>query len=130
MFAHGQVTQQQLQGLRILLVEDNFLIASYLRRLLLEWGCEVIGPAPTSDEGVRLVETSAIDGAILDINLIGGNSVPVAEALLERGRPFIFITGYGSPGFLPASLTEVKRLIKPIDERALELVMRDEFVLN
>jgi DNA-binding response OmpR family regulator len=119
--------QPDMDGLRILLVEDNFLIASFLQRLLLEWGCEVIGPAPSVAQGEMLATSERLDGAILDINIVGGNSIPVAALLKERGCPLVFITGYGSPYGLPADLKDITRLTKPIDERTLQEVIRDEF---
>lgn len=119
-------TGSMLQGRRILLVEDNYLIALSIQRLLLEWGCEVIGPAPSVHEGMRLAG-QPLDGAILDINIVGGTSMPVADLLQKRGCPVVFITGYGSPAGVPDSLAETKRITKPIDERELELAVREEF---
>jgi DNA-binding NtrC family response regulator len=122
----GQSENVNLSGLRILVVEDNFLIASLLKRMLTNWGCQVIGPVPTLNEGKRLAETESLSGAILDINIVGGNSVPIAAALQDRGCPFIFITGYGSPKTLPAPLREVTRLDKPIDEFVLQATLAHE----
>jgi DNA-binding response OmpR family regulator len=120
--------QPDMDGLRILLVEDNFLIASFLQRLLNDWGCQVIGPAPSVTQGRQLASTEQLDGAILDINIVGGDSIPVASVLQQRGCPVIFITGYGSPPGLPPSLTEIKRITKPIDEDVLQELIRAQFV--
>jgi DNA-binding NarL/FixJ family response regulator len=119
-----------LSGLRILLVEDNFLIAAYLKRLLVAWGAEVIGPAPSVEEGHQLAEREALNGAILDINIIGGNSVAIAQRLEARDTPYFFITGYGSPQGIPETMKRRTRLKKPIDEAALQAVIRNEFVRN
>lgn len=121
-------TSHDLVGLRILLVEDNFLIAGSIRRLLAEWGCIVVGPAASVQDGLKHVEDDQINGAILDINIHGGNSVPIAEALRARSIPFIFMTGYGSPMGLPPSLAGVPRVNKPIKASALEAVLLAEFV--
>jgi DNA-binding NtrC family response regulator len=122
--------QDRLTGLRILLVEDNFLIATYLKRLLTTWGVDVVGPAPSVDEASQLAEDHRLSGAILDVNIVGGNSVPVAAKLQARGLPFFFITGYGSPLGLPETMSHRPRLNKPIDERKLQTTIRNEFALT
>ncbi len=119
---------ESLAGLRILVVEDNFLIASSLQRTLMSWGCTVVGPAPSVQEAVRLAMTEAVDGAILDINVKGGVSAPVAEALRRRGLPLFFITGYASPQMLPAQFKTIPRLHKPIDREELKSAMMDMFL--
>lgn len=117
-----------LSGLRILLVEDNFLVAHMLKCILGEMGCEVVGPAPTLEQGLELAQDETLAGAILDINIIGGTSVPIAETLQRRRTPFFFITGYASPQMLPQKLTHVRKVNKPIDEHSLESAMSLEFV--
>lgn len=123
-------TKPDFAGLRVLLVEDNFLIAAYLSRLLTSWGINVVGPAPSLAEGQKLADGEQLSGAILDVNIIGGNSVPIAQQLAERGCPFFFITGYGSPQALPASMRARPRLNKPIDEAVLHETVSNEFLLN
>jgi DNA-binding NtrC family response regulator len=117
----------RLAGMRILLVEDNFLIATYLKRLLMSWGVDVVGPAPSVNEAQQLAEVKDLSGAILDVNIVGGNSVPVAAKLQARGLPFFFITGYGSPLGLPEAMSTRPRLNKPIDERKLQTTIQNEF---
>lgn len=117
-------------GLKILLVEDNFLVAHMIKSRLLEMGCEVAGPAPTLEQGLMLAREATLSGAILDINIIGGTSVPIAEILQQRRIPFFFISGYASPQMLPQSLTHVRKLPKPVDERSLERAMSREFSLD
>lgn len=87
-----------LQGLRILIVEDEAIIASFLEDALLDLGCEVIGPALTMEDALRLAREAAIDGAGLDINIAGEKSYAVADILAARGLPFVFMTGYGKAG--------------------------------
>jgi DNA-binding NtrC family response regulator len=123
----AEILRRGLQGMRILLVEDNFLVATHLKRLLSTWGCEVVGPAPSVMEAAILAGSETFSGAILDINIIGGSSMSVAEALQQKGCPFFFITGYGSPQGLPDSLKAVTRLNKPIDASTLESTCLLEF---
>ena len=119
-----------LKGRRILVVEDNYLIALMIRRLLVDWGCEVVGPLASLDEAAAAVEHEPLDGAILDINILGGSSAPIALKLQARGTPFFFVTGYGSPKGLPAALARVERLNKPISVGALEVTVRKAFALS
>lgn len=108
-----------LAGLRVLLVEDDFMIAVRLQRMLAELGCIVVGPTSSVDEGVRLASNNEVDAAVLDINIRGGNSGPIAERLSELGRPFFFVTGYTSPHLLSDRLAGVRRLMKPVEGTAL-----------
>jgi len=66
-----------------------------LADFLADSGCTVAGPASSVDQGMRLVEQEAIDGAILDINLSGEMVFPLADDLAERSVPFVYVTGYG-----------------------------------
>lgn len=86
-----------LEGRRILVVEDDYLVALTVVELLEDVGAEVVGPVSTADEAVALVTAGdiAIDAAILDVNLDGETSFPVADALAERNVFFVFATGYG-----------------------------------
>jgi CheY-like chemotaxis protein len=86
-----------LTGLRVLVVEDEPVVAMCLEDILEELGCVTIGPASRLAEGLELAERGALDAAILDINLFGERSTPIAEALRARGVPFVFASGYGSP---------------------------------
>ncbi len=119
-----------LSGLRILVVEDNYLVASALQQHLEELDCTVVGPVPSLEEGMNIVQTQDIAGAILDINIIGGTSAPIAHRLREKNIPFFFITGYTSPRLLPDSLTDCCRLMKPIDEEVLERAVRREIAAD
>ena len=80
---------------RLLLVEDEWLIAGHLARVFKAAGAEVLGPAPSVGSALNLVGTAErIDAAVLDINLRGEMVFPVADALAARGVPFVFATGY------------------------------------
>src|SRR4051812_18956507 len=82
------------QRLRVLVVEDNLLIAETICDLLEDHGCAVLGPVPDLQQGLNLLEGERPDGALLDINLSGTLSFPLAAALEGQGVPFVFMTGY------------------------------------
>jgi CheY-like chemotaxis protein len=85
-----------LAGLRILIVEDEPIVAMCLEDMLDELGCVIIGPANRLSEGLSLAKGEMLDAAILDINLAGERSNAIAEALHARGIPFAFASGYGA----------------------------------
>lgn len=82
-----------LAGLRILVVEDEMMLAMSLQDLLELVDCEVV-KAPSIDRALALVGKEAIDGALLDVNLRGDRVYPVADELARRDTPFVFMTGY------------------------------------
>ncbi|MDB5693463.1 MAG: response regulator [Alphaproteobacteria bacterium] len=84
-----------LGGKRVLVVEDEAMVAMLIEDMLAELGCEVVGPAMRLEHALQLAETGAIDAAVLDINLGGVRSDPVADILERRGVPTLFVTGYG-----------------------------------
>ncbi|HRK95605.1 MAG TPA: response regulator [Rhodospirillales bacterium] len=84
-----------LAGRRILLVEDEFIVAAMLEDILTGLGAVVVGPAYRLGEGLRLAEEEAIDVAILDVNIEGERSDAIADALAARSIPFVLATGYG-----------------------------------
>ena len=88
----------QLAGKRILVVEDEALVAMLLEDILADFGCEVVGPAMRLDEGLELARMNGLDAAILDINLGGERSYPIADILDAKRVPLIFVTGYGHSG--------------------------------
>ena len=84
----------ELAGLRILVVEDESVVAFMLRELLTDRGVQVIGPAATVAAALELAESAELDAALLDVNLNGERSLPVAQALNRRGIPYVLATGY------------------------------------
>jgi DNA-binding response OmpR family regulator len=100
-----------LQGCKVLIVEDEFLVASLLQEILETAGCIVAGPIPRVAE-VDAADRDTYDAAILDINVAGYRIDPVADALSRRSVPFVFVTGY-STGALPAEYADRPRLCKP-----------------
>jgi DNA-binding LytR/AlgR family response regulator len=103
-------------ALRILVVDDEFLIATFLEEVLFDEGCEVVGPVGAVAPALALIEESGatLDGAFLDINLRGELVYPVADAIIARGVPFAFLTGYGPKGVDPRFGT-IPVLCKPFD---------------
>jgi DNA-binding response OmpR family regulator len=82
----------------VLIVEDEMLVAMNIEDMLLELGHEVAGIASRLAPGLALARDAAIDAAVLDVNLAGEPSFPIADLLEERGVPFLFATGYGVQG--------------------------------
>lgn len=93
--AAAPTPEGRLQGRRVLLAEDEALIAADLTAMLARAGCEVLGPGATLAEAQSLARSAGrIDAAVLDLNLLGDSSLPLAEALLARGVPVVVVTGY------------------------------------
>ena len=115
---------------RILLVEDNYLVASMLQQKLGSLGCDVVGPAPSVEKGIQLAQDQTLQGAILDINILGGTSAPIADVLTARNLPFVFITGYASPPSLPDAFEQVPRFAKPLDDALLITIVNNQFPRN
>ena len=92
------MTDTKLEGLRVLVVEDEMMVSMLIEDMLAELGCEVVGPASRLDEAMALAREAEVDCAVLDVNLGGQPIFPVADLLRERGRPFAFATGYGDAG--------------------------------
>jgi DNA-binding response OmpR family regulator len=107
---------------RILVVEDDLLLAETLSEHLLEWGFEPV-PAVSVDAALSLILESRIDAAFLDVRLRHELSYPVAYALRDRGIPFLFLTSYGRPDF-PPDLRSFPLIEKPFQLRALRAALR------
>jgi CheY-like chemotaxis protein len=84
-----------LAGKRILVVEDEYLVAAFIENALTELGAVVVGPVYRIKEGVSLAQDEDLDVAVLDVNLNEERSDPIAQTLRDRGIPFILATGYG-----------------------------------
>ena len=105
--------------LRVLVVEDETLIAIMIEEAFAELECEIVGPTGRLDTALRLANEGNFDAAILDVNIRGGKVYPVAELLVARGIPFVFASGYGDWA-LPETLRDRPRLMKPFTLSALE----------
>ena len=105
-----------LSGKCLLIVEDDYLVASDLTAALEEYGAAVVGPAGTVDQATRLLEENAqrINAAVLDVNLRGERTFGLADTLNERHIPFVFVTGY-APDSIPAPYLRSPRCDKPVD---------------
>ena len=105
---------ESLKGRRLLLVEDDFLIAYDFAESLRALGADVLGPVGNIDDALDLIaETPDIDGAVLDLNLGGEMSYPIADALAERSIPFVFTTGYDKAN-IAVRFAAVMRCEKPV----------------
>jgi len=109
----GSVAQFPLLGLRILLAEDDYLIAEDVARMLERRGADVVGPVSTVADASRLAVSAALDGAVLDVNLRGDMVWPVADMLRARHVPTVFLTGYGVAS-CPDRYGDLPWLSKPI----------------
>jgi CheY-like chemotaxis protein len=101
-----------LDGLRVLVVEDEYLVAVLIEEILESAGCIVTGPVARLPEALDAVDHIDFDAAVLDVNLAGERIDPVAQALSRRNVPFVFVTGYGE-GVLPREFAKRPRLCKP-----------------
>ncbi|HEV7226966.1 response regulator [Brevundimonas sp.] len=107
-----------LNDRRVLVVEDESLVAMLLETMLEDMGCATVGPASTVDEGLRLATQERLDAALLDVNVAGTPVFAVAEALEARGIPLVFSTGYGEGG-LPENWRGRPTVQKPFTEAVI-----------
>jgi CheY-like chemotaxis protein len=111
--ARSSKASMMMDGKRILVVEDEFLVAEDLHFALKNTGARVLGPVGVIAEGLRLLDASPdVEGAVLDINLGGIMAYPIAEKLLDRNIPFIFTTAY-DPEDVPERFCNIKFCQKP-----------------
>ena len=110
-----------LAGSRLLLVEDEAIVAMMIEDQLTDLGCVVVSVVASVSEGLAAIDrkSSALDAAVLDVNLGNEKVYPVAERLKERGIPFIFSTGYGLAGIAPG-FAGIPALANPFGSKALE----------
>lgn len=102
-----------LAGRRLLVVEDEFFVAEHIAMLLEDFGCDVLGPVGTIEQALDMVAGGGLDGALLDANLDGNSSAPIAAALQTASIPFVVVTGYGALKLDDDILDSAPRLIKP-----------------
>jgi len=115
------------RGLRVLVAEDNLLIGEFIRQILIDLECTVIGPLDDVEEVLRTIQASDLDGALLDVQLGEASIYPAASELALRGIPFILATGRGSLADLPALLASAPILTKPFGVPQLEAIMGSTF---
>ena len=114
-----------LSGLRVLVVEDELIIAMELENLLRRLGCIELEAVPTIQQALRVLESELPDFAVLDVNLNGQRVTPMAEALREHGVPFVLVTGYGSERLPEKALQDVPCLRKPVNGSQLARAISD-----
>ena len=130
---NGRMSRQEasrtgLSGSSILVAEDDPLIAAELQDLLASEGAEVMGPVPTVRAAMAVIGAATLDIAVLDVNLRGASSAPVADALRAAAVPFVLVTGYAGHLLDDACLRDVPMLAKPV--RANELIALLEVALT
>jgi two-component sensor histidine kinase/CheY-like chemotaxis protein len=108
-----------LPSQRIMIVEDEALVAMILEDQLEELGISIVATCASVSEAMKAIEKSAPEAAILDVNLGGQLVYPVADRLIDRGIPFVFVTGYGRES-VDQRYSFVKVLEKPVERQALE----------
>lgn len=124
------LTTSRFAGLRILVVEDEFLVALALQDMLTDFGCTVVGPHSTIEEASAAAETEPLDGALLDIDIRGQPIDPVVERLTRRGIPLVLCSGHAErpgedgPGARHAGLP---RIVKPYGPEAVRQAMEAAF---
>lgn len=107
---------------RVFIVEDEFMLVMLLEELLPTLGYAVAGTAASVEQALAELEANEIDLAVVDVNLAGNESFPVADALRERGIPFLFTTGYGQHG-LPERFADAPVLAKPYRRHDIEAAL-------
>ncbi len=113
--------EARLRNCRILVAEDEYLLAEEMREGLEDSGALVLGPAATVEQALHLIAAEAkIDAAVLDVNLRNKEIYPAVDALVERGVPTVLTTGYG-PSEIPERFRHVPRCEKPVN---MKLVRR------
>jgi CheY-like chemotaxis protein len=117
------MNETNIPELRVLVVEDEALIAMLVEDMLLGLGCTMLGPAADTVAALSMVQELEYDVAILDVNLGGERTTPVAEELHARGVPFIFATGYGASG-IDARFKDRPVLTKPFRDADLASALR------
>lgn len=113
------MTCGRLTGLRVMIVEDELLVAMLIEDSLVDEGCIIIGPFSNVAAAMDAIGTASIDVAVLDVNLRGEKVYPVALRLAQQGTPFLLLSGYGEEA-IPPEHPEWEAFSKPF--RAGELV--------
>jgi CheY-like chemotaxis protein len=105
--AQSDVHPANLYGLRILLVEDDAMVAMLIEGMLDALGCQVVGWVASVPDALEAIDTNEFDGSLLDMNLSGRVVYPVADVLASRHMPFVFVTGYGRTAEAQARFPDV-----------------------
>ena len=108
-----------IRGRRILIAEDEAMIALDLESVLEDLGCEIIGPVANVEDIVLQCEAHHPDGALLDINLRGKQVFAVLPQLIQQGLPVIITSGYDDVTLIPQDFRGLPRISKPFNQTAL-----------
>lgn len=119
--------EKPLAGCRILLAEDEGLIALELERILEEFGCEIVGPLASVDEVLENAQRGNFDGALLDVNLRGRQIFEILPALQKLGLRLVITSGYDDVTLFPAAFRAMPRVAKPFDQKELRRVCEKVF---
>jgi len=111
---------------KVLIIEDNYVVAAHLAAALEDDGFKVVGPVRTAASAICRIDEEALDGALLDVRLREGNAVDVASALRAHRVPFVIVSGY-SRDMLPTELKDAPYVGKPMGESELIQTVRDAF---
>jgi CheY-like chemotaxis protein len=122
----GLHRNKSLEGMRILVLEDELLAAMDLAEMVQALGATVIGPVGTLREAEQLATDAALHGAILDVKLNGNTSLSLAGQLLDRGVPVILATGYSS-NMLPERFAHTPKLSKPYSPVTVSKITAEHF---
>ena len=117
-------SEEVLRGRRVLVVEDQYLIAEEMRRTVERLGGQVLGPVSTVDGALSLAARGRLDLALLDVDLHGSEIYPAADELISIGAPIIFTTGYEREA-MPPGYRDLPRLDKPVTAGALAAAWTD-----
>lgn len=109
---------KDLSGRSILVIEDDFYLASDTEKALRAAGAQVVGPVPRASLALAALAGGDLDAAVVDINLGEGASFAVADALKKAGVPFVFVTGYDQP-LIPERLADIETIQKPADMQTI-----------
>ena len=118
------MSKRELSNRKVLVVEDEMMIAMLIEDMLDEFGCKLVGPATNVPRALELIGKESIDIAVLDLNLDGKDTYAIADALQRKNVPFIFATGYGSTGLRP-QYGNRPVLQKPFQARDLETALTE-----
>jgi CheY-like chemotaxis protein len=119
-----------LRDRRILVVEDEYLVAMSLAEALQDAGSIVLGPVPSVDKAIKKIESEPhIDGAVVDVNLGGMLAYPVADLLIAKKIPFVFTSGY-EDNLLRERYSQVKNCPKPYLFQAMEEALVEAMSLS
>jgi CheY-like chemotaxis protein len=118
---------ESLAGLRILVVEDEIMVAMMVEDMLTDLGC-IVEVVPTVETALSAIHDHPLDGVLLDMNLHGHMTGAVAEELVRRAIPFLVVTGYGGGNVDPPAINAAPRLQKPFREQDLGRRMKETFL--